>query len=38
VKYLTLTRSNYTHWNLVKKVMLQARNLRDAIEYDDCDF
>jgi hypothetical protein len=33
-----LTRFNYTHWSLVMKVMLQARNLRDAIEYGDCDF
>jgi hypothetical protein len=37
-KYSTLTRSNYTHWSLVMKVMLQARNLWDAIEYGDCDF
>jgi hypothetical protein len=36
-KYPTLTRSNYTHWSLVTKVMLQARNLWDAIEYGDCD-
>jgi hypothetical protein len=36
-KYPTLTRSNYTHWSLVMKVMLQARNLWDAIEYGDCD-
>jgi hypothetical protein len=26
-KYPTLTRSNYTHWSLVMKVMLQTRNL-----------
>jgi hypothetical protein len=36
-KYPTLTRSNYTHWSLVMKVMRQARNLWDAIEYGDCD-
>jgi hypothetical protein len=36
-KYPTLTRSNYTHWSLVMKVMLQARNLWDTIEYGDCD-
>jgi hypothetical protein len=26
-KYPTLMRSNYTHWSLVMKVILQARNL-----------
>jgi hypothetical protein len=38
VKYPTLTRTNYTHWSLVMKVMLQSRNLWDTIEYGDCDF
>jgi hypothetical protein len=37
-KYPTLMRSNYTHWSLVMKVMLQTRNLWDAIEYGDCNF
>jgi hypothetical protein len=27
MKYPMLIRSNYTHWGLVMKVMLQARNL-----------
>jgi hypothetical protein len=38
VKYPTLTRSNYTHWSLVMKVVLQARNLCNAIEYGNYDF
>jgi hypothetical protein len=37
-KYSTLTRSNYTYWSLVTKMMLQARNLWDIIDYGDYDF
>ena len=33
-----LTRSNYYKWSLLMKVKLQARFLRDAIEYDGVDY
>lgn len=32
----TLTRTNYIEWSLLMKVMLQARDLWDAVEYGDC--
>lgn len=33
----TLTRTNYTEWSLLMKVMLQARGLWDAVEHGECD-
>nr|CAH67708.1 H0512B01.3 [Oryza sativa] len=33
----TLTRTNYTEWSLLMKVMLQARGLWDAVENGECD-